>query len=197
MELVKYIRKHGKTHVIFDFDATLFLLVMPWSTWQEEIRKHLIEVDASIWDAYERGELNISTVQNEYVKNHGRVVKNFLAEHSAQFEIENMQEYRPNTDLLQALEELNDVKKYVWSSNARPVIELVLKETKLSKKFDKIVSKQDVELIKPEPDGFYAVYDESVDKSKYLMVGDSSYDRDAARAAGIDFYMTDFFDLTR
>jgi HAD superfamily hydrolase (TIGR01549 family) len=195
MTLTEYIKTHNKTHVIFDFDATLFLLVLPWSNWLEGLKNYLVQVDAEIWDEYERGMLNVATVQNKFIENHGATVKKFIEDHSASFEIEMLEKYEPNTDLLATLNELDHVKKYIWSSNAKPVITKVLEETGLADKFEMVVSKQDVEFIKPRPDGFYKIYDESVPKSAYLMVGDSSHDRGGAESAGIDFYLTDFFNV--
>jgi HAD superfamily hydrolase (TIGR01549 family) len=195
MNLAEYIKTNNKTHVIFDFDATLFLLVLPWANWKEGLKKELIKIDASIWDEYESGSLNIAGLQNKYLKNHGQTVRDFMNNHCESFEMESLEHYEPNTDLLNTLNELDYVHKYVWSSNAQPVIKLVLDETGLADKFERIVSRQDVDFIKPMPDGFNLIHDKKVDKSKYLMVGDSSHDRGAAEAAGIDFYLTDFFDL--
>ena len=195
MTLTEYIKVNNKTHIIFDFDATLFLLVLPWANWKEGLKIELVKIDATIWDEYESGSLNIAGLQNKYLNNHGQTVRDFMNNHSASFEMESLEQYKPNTDLISTLNELNHVHKFVWSSNALPVIQMVLEETGLVDKFEKIVTRQDVEFIKPSPDGFYKIYDESVPKSAYLMVGDSSHDRGGAEAAGIDFYLTDFFNV--
>lgn len=196
MDLVAYVKKHGKTHVIFDFDATLFLLVLPWSEYfSDELKQKLVSLDASIWDQYQQGAINFSGLLNEYVKNHGTTVKRFLDEHSESFEREGLVRYEPNTDLLESLEHLDHCKKYVWTSNMSPTINAILEETGLGKHFEKVVTRSDVELIKPNPAGFELIYDGKTDKSKYLMVGDSSSDKGAAEAAGIDFCLSDFFDL--
>ena len=195
MNLAEYIKTNNKTHVIFDFDATLFLLILPWVNWKEGLKKELVKVDASIWDEYESGAFSIAELQNKYIQNHGQTIRDFMNNHCESFEMESLERYKPNTDLLNTLNELDHVHKYVWSSNARPVIQKVLDETGLANKFERIVTRQDVDFIKPMPDGFNLIHDQNVDKSKYLMVGDSSHDRGAAEAAGIDFYLTDFFAL--
>jgi len=195
MDLIEYVRKHNKTHIIFDFDATLFLLILPWVNWYDGLKKKLLEVDPMMWDAYEQGEFNNATVQNAFIENHGDTIRKFLNDHSEAFEVEQLERHEPNTDLLASLGALRDVKKYVWSSNTRPTLQTILEETELAHHFEQVVTRQDVDFVKPKPDGFYKIYDESVPKERYLMVGDSSHDRGGAEAAGIDFYHTDFFNV--
>lgn len=197
MNLVEYVEKNNKTHVIFDFDATLFLLILPWSNWFETLKVKLANIDATIWDEYERDEINFAQLQNKYIKNHGDAVRSFLNNHGESFERESLERYEPNTDLLKSLDQLSDYNKFVWSSNTKPVIEMVLEETNIAKHFEVVVSRQEVEYIKPNPAGFKLIYDGKTPKSGYLMVGDSVHDEEAAKAAGIDFYLTDFFHFRR
>ena len=49
-------------------------------------------------------------------------------------------------------------------------------------------NQEDVNLLKPYPDGFYLIFNPKNQQRKdYLMVGDSDKDKFAAKAAGIDF----------
>ena len=43
--LKKYIIDHKKTHLIFDFDKTLFELILDWDKYFEDIEKELIIID--------------------------------------------------------------------------------------------------------------------------------------------------------
>jgi len=200
MELVDYVQKNNKKHVIFDFDATIFLLVLPWSNWHQSIKQHLYDMDAGIWDAFERGDIRINEVQRQYIANHGAAARDFLNTHAASFEVKNLAEYHENTNMTDAIKKLNEmgVSTYLWTSNARPVIEIVLSETGFDGYFKKIITRQDVDNLKPSPDGFNRIFNaDNHQKEEYLMVGDSSHDKGAAEAAGIDFYLTDFFNLGR
>ncbi len=195
MDLLEYINKNNKTHIIFDFDATLFLLVLPWSNWYEGLKTELTKYDATIWDEFEQKVISQAEMQNKYMQNHGDTVRDFINTHSRSFESEQLVRHEPNTDLLEVLNHLSGKSLYIWSSNTHATIEKVLQETGLRHHFKQVIARDDVQYIKPKPDGFNAIYDESVPKSEFLMVGDSSHDRGAAESAGIDFYLTDFFNI--
>ena len=195
MDLLEYINKYNKTHIIFDFDATLFLLVLPWAHWYEGLKAEMVKYDATIWDEFEQKTISQAEMQNKYMHNHGEAVRNFMNEHSRVFETEQLVRHEPNTDLLQVLEQLQDRELFIWSSNTSSIIEKVLVETKLSHYFKKDITRDKVQFIKPHPDGFEQIHDPNVPIECYLMVGDSSHDRGAAEAAGIDFYLTDFFNI--
>lgn len=192
--LDEYLAAHKKTHLIFDFDATLFLLLLPWETWGMSMRETLSKIDASIWDAWHNREINISELQNQYVDTYGDEALQIILEHNERFERELLQGWEPHADLLQTVKNVDTgIKKYVWSSNTREVINLVLKEERLTHLFEGIVSRDDVTLLKPDPEGFYKLWNPEVNKNQYLMVGDSKADRQAAKSAGIDFFYVDFF----
>mgnify|MGYP000097042466 CR=1 FL=1 len=58
------------------------------------------------------------------------------------------------------------------------------------KYFKKVVVREDVKYTKPHPDGFYLIFDKGIYKKRdYLLVGDSDRDPEAAKAAGIDFFL--------
>jgi phosphoglycolate phosphatase-like HAD superfamily hydrolase len=50
-----------------------------------------------------------------------------------------------------------------------------------------IVSKDDVRFTKPNPEGFSLFKEFQRSKDLFIMIGDSSADRDAAARAGVDF----------
>ncbi len=200
MNLKEYIKKNNKRYVIFDFDATLFHLVVPWDRMKDEQLARLREIDAMLWGQCDRGEITFTQLLNESIDKHGNGVREYLNDHAATYEVDNIERYKPNHELLEVLSELEvmpDITLYLWSSNARPVIDTILKENGMENYFDKIITRQDSWRMKPHADGFDLIYDKDTEKSAYLMVGDSSHDRGAAEAAGIDFYLVDFFNLGR
>lgn len=68
-----------------------------------------------------------------------------------------------------------------------------LHKLKIDDAFEKIVARDDVMYIKPDPDGVRLVLGDEPDVSKFLMVGDSSADKGAAEAIGMDFFRVDRF----
>lgn len=46
-KLIKTIKKEGYSHIIFDLDATLTLLNLPWEEWVRLIAKRLPEDQAA------------------------------------------------------------------------------------------------------------------------------------------------------
>jgi HAD superfamily hydrolase (TIGR01549 family) len=145
----------------------------------------------SIWEK----ERDPTFMQNQFVKKYGAEMAVFFSHHAAHFEAANTS-FAKNPELLEDLRLFkNTHKKFIWSSNSQKTVERVLSELNLTDYFDKIVAREDVQLIKADPEGFTKLYDPSVPKEQYLMIGDSSHDRGAAEAAGIDFYLIDFFKL--
>ncbi len=190
--LQAYINKHHKTHIIFDFDATLLLLKLPWEQWGDTMRAEMRSLDPELWQLWER-DRDLPGVQNRYVAAFGDKAEQRIIEHNEAFE-----NRLSGVDLH---DELNDIVRrlarqcrlFIWSSNVRSVIDKVLNEQELHTLFEKVITRNDVRMIKPDPEGFSLIRDPAVPNSKYLLVGDSSNDSGAAKSIGIDFYHIDFF----
>lgn len=74
----------------------------------------------------------------------------------------------------------------VASSRGRDTLESFLSEMELSMYISKIVSAQDVEQAKPAPDMIYMIMEHSEDeKEDVLMVGDTVFDIDMGKNAGV------------
>lgn len=195
--LTKYITKHHKTHIIFDFDATLAYVHIPWQHWGKDMHNEFVALDAELWHDLVTHRPGIE-YQNELVERHGDEAVELLRRHATQFEMRHHHKFTPNEALLGELTLFRHTYNlFIWSSNSRQLVESVLQQTGMSQWFTKIVTRDDVQFVKPSPEGFGLIRDPSVPKNRYLLVGDSSHDRDAAAAAGIDFYHTDFFELGR
>lgn len=61
--------------------------------------------------------------------------------------------------------------------------------------FKKVISREDVYLLKPDNEGFKYIYEGGTALDKYLFIGDSDADRIAAEKSGIKFLHIDNFDL--
>lgn len=194
MSLTDYINDHHKTHIIFDFDATLSLLALPWDMWKVEFEKMLGNDNSHTWGEYLNKDITLAEAQNIYLRNGGETARQTLTQFNAQFEKTLLEGVSHNHALLQEVDELPDnLYLYIWSSNSTETLKNVLTDLAVHHKFEKIVSRDDVSLIKPDPAGFDLLYKKDVPKDRYLMVGDSDADRGAAQAAGINFYRIDYF----
>lgn len=194
--LGRYIEKNDKTDIIFDLDGTLFRLNIPWERWDFGIRETLIKIDSSIYETYSAGNISLSELENRYTSTFGATLKKILIDHRRTFEATYRGISTPNQDLLRFLNKSHNYRKnYIWSSNTRSTIENVLEQYGISELFDTIVSGDDVNLLKPEPEGFFSLYTPDRAKEKYLMIGDSPLDMRAAENAGIDFFVTEHWGI--
>lgn len=81
---------------------------------------------------------------------------------------------------------------FLWSSNTYEVIEKVLREHGLLKKFKKFMTRSNLKFLKPNIEAFDAIYDPKISKKNYLFIGDSLSDEIAAKNCGIEFFKVEF-----
>jgi len=193
MSLSDYLKQNKKTHLIFDFDYTLFKLSLPWDDYLKELGVVLKKTDAKIMDDFFAEKTSFSELQNKFTKLYGTKLKNLIISKSIKFETGCLEKVEKNEELLSFVKKNRKYVLYVWSSNTTDVILPILKRNKMANLFAKIVSRQSVDFIKPDPEGFYKLYDSNIPKEKYLMIGDSSHDERAAKKAGIDFFKSTYF----
>lgn len=95
----------------------------------------------------------------------------------------------PFPGLKPMLAELNDKEIFISiaTSKRRHLVEEVLVHHGLTKYFTMIVGAQDVSNHKPHPESVHVTVDSlKVDHSEVVVIGDSSFDLDMARNAGVD-----------
>lgn len=68
----QYITKKRKENIIFDFDNTLFRLILDWEKYFLFIREKLMKTNPHIYNAYCMGDINWAQMQNGYVNKYGR-----------------------------------------------------------------------------------------------------------------------------
>jgi len=191
-EFEEYIKKKGKKHVIFDFDATICTLLIDWSNWRKEVEK--LVLDCKVETDWE--EVGSQEIQNLCIKKGGKEARDRLVDIGQR----NEKEYYAGFELVPVAPPLIDIAKkyaklYMWTSNDRQTILPILPELKIDDIFEKIITRNDVNFIKPESDGFSLIYTEGISRSEYLMIGDSKADEGAAKDAGIDFLNIAEFEL--
>jgi phosphoglycolate phosphatase len=75
----------------------------------------------------------------------------------------------------------------IWTNNDRVVADFVLKRFDLLPHLDLVVTRDDVERLKPDPDGLRVVRQRWPTAGHVVVVGDSWVDGLAAQAAGVPF----------
>lgn len=193
MTLADYLKVSKKTHLIFDFDETLIKLILPWDDAIKAIKNELTALDEKTYSDYHENKISHSLLQNKYVSRFGEKILRIIIKNEIEFETNNLQDAIPNPELLDLVKNLSGYELFIWSSNTKSTIERLLKKHGIFEKFKKLVTREDVALLKPEIDGFSVLHDTGVTKENYLFIGDSEFDRIAAEKIGIDFYLVDFF----
>lgn len=193
MNLSSYLKTSRKTHLIFDFDETLFRLILPWEKWEESIKDQLINLDKQIYEDYIKGKISLNGLQNKYVLKFGNKAKELMNKANIDFETKYFKDVIPNKELLEFVKQTRNCKLFIWSSNTKYVIKKVLKSYGIGNRFDKLITRLEVDMLKPDLEGFYKIYNPQIPKSKYLFVGDTDDDRNAAKRSKIDFFLIKYF----
>ena len=191
--LEDYLKKNKKTHIIFDLDETILELLLPWDEWFTEIKRIGNEYDKDVWEDFDRGEVMIAIPQNRLFKKFGSEVRDRINNYTENFEASRLKGVRKHDDLIEFIKANSG--KYIfsmWSANSKKVINKVLEEAGLEKCFKLIVSRGDVEYLKPNPDGFRLIDDGKTSIDQYLFIGDSSNDEGATKALGMDYFEVSF-----
>ncbi|MBI4009489.1 HAD-IA family hydrolase [Candidatus Roizmanbacteria bacterium] len=193
MQLTDYLKSERKTYLIFDFDETLFKLILPWDHCLDYIQEELKKLDKNILRDFEEKRLNLSETQNAYISKYGQRVKKLIYSNNTQFETKQLKGVLLNKELLEFILTNKEYKLFIWSSNTSVVINKILDQYKIFNKFQKIVTRLDVDLIKPEIEGFELINKPSISTNNYLFIGDSDSDEKAAKRLDMDFFFVDYF----
>lgn len=110
-----------------------------------------------------------------------------------EYEQSNIVGFTPYVELVDFIRENKSNCMFVYSSNSRSVVEAGLEELGILQVFDRIITRDDVSKVKPDPEGLCLLEGFEESKDDYLMVGDSDGDREVARVAEIDFLKCDYF----
>lgn len=193
MTLDAYLQKGHKTHVIFDFDETLAKLILPWDHWEDSIKDTLITLDRSIYEHYKKEKISLSDLMNQYILKFGIQARDLVKSNAVHFETSYLQDVIPNYELIEFITHAKKYTMFVWSSNTRPTVKKVLQEYGIWNAFEKVITSLDVELLKPNTEGFSLMYDPAIPKNRYVIIGDSESDKKAAKQLGVDFFLIDYF----
>jgi len=192
MKLTEYLVSNPKKYIIFDLDDTLAHLNVDWSTYREEIFGVVAAFDEQLVKETPPFYYAGLELSNRAIQKHGKFAHNAVCRFTEEYELSHYSGYIPNKELLCFVRD--NSKKYsffIWTSNARKTIQDFLSKESLTTAFKTIVTRNDVDMVKPHREGFDRMYIQDTALSEYLLVGDSVMDEGAAKNIGIDFFKID------
>lgn len=170
--------------VIFDFDGVLARIYVDWPA----LKEHLCRFIAEETGAYE--DLTPFDLQlNRLLKTAPAALTEKVNQIIKSYELKNFDRHLVFPELLDVAKKLSDhgVLLFICSSNTREVIEKILDKTGASGCFRQIVSREDVQQRKPDPEGLCKIISENrLEAEKVLFIGDREVDQKAGKAAGIE-----------
>jgi FMN phosphatase YigB (HAD superfamily) len=192
--LSKYLKNNPLIkNIIFDFDDTLVSLQLDWEnfmqTWPDEV-----EGKTGIQFPEGQTQMNHPELVNALVKKYGREILNADRKIYENFEEDSLTNFQVNDRLIEFIKDnTENLNFYIWSSNTRITIETILNQLQIFELFKKIVSRNDVEYVKPDNDGFAQIANKAdSDEDTFLFVGNDLYsDKGAATASMIEFFHID------
>lgn len=189
MKLTEYLALNPKKHLIFDLDETLVTLVIDWSAFRIGLWKLVEAFDPQLAQITPDHPGTGFVLYNRVVLKHGHSGRQKVLDYCGRYEQQKITGYKPNKELVDfILGNHHRYRYYIWSSNNQDTVNRAVEYLKIKRYFDKIVCKEDVDLLKPYPDGFYHIFNPAAQERKdYLMIGDKEQDAETARQAGIDY----------
>jgi len=189
MLLKSYLAKTPKKHLIFDLDETLVTLHIDWSKFREGLWQKVSAIDQKLVKEVLNRSGMASMLYNKAIINHGSKAKEIVMNYWARYEVKYFSGITKNKTLIDFLKKnSNKYNFYIWTSNTKRIVNKVIRELSIASDIKKVITQEDVNLLKPYPDGFYLIYNSGTqEREDYLMIGDSDNDKLAAKAAEIDF----------
>lgn len=175
--------------VIFDFDETLVTLNLDWSVYMSSLIGEMSKIDPEITSKYSPAKLD-HNLANDMIRRYGSKAREIDLQISEDFEQNKLEGYEVHKDIFDQIKNnTGKFKFYIWSTNTKPRIESILKEIGMFNLFTGIITKNDVELTKPFPDGFYKINEiENLERKDYMFIGNNPQtDELAASSCGIEF----------
>jgi HAD superfamily hydrolase (TIGR01549 family) len=181
--LAKIKNENIKT-VIFDFDNTICDMVISWDTWDRQVGELMQSFDPTtpLTGGYMRDNLI-----NAFIEKHGSDFREKWRKLSNEYERNNAHTCNARENVMNVIRAIDDCALWIWSSNSEETVKKYLTEMGIVHLFSKFITRDSVDFIKPNPDGFFKAAGKDANKHEFLMVGNSNNDKKAAEAAGISY----------
>lgn len=182
--------------VIFDLDGTLTHIAFDYKRAKAEVISFLVSsgVDKNLLDEAKSIYLNIETavsyIRKELGEDHAKVIRKKAFEIVDSYERQEIGKTSLNEGAISLIQYIKSkgIKVAICTNNSSYTSLSILKELNLLSLIDVIVTRDDVERLKPYPDPLLLVCSKlNISTSEALFVGDSLVDLLAAKAAGIKF----------
>lgn len=176
----------GKTDIVFDFDMTVAKMEIDWSGWHAGIMQVYAAFEKD--HGYVRGASPFG-FYNEMARKYGDRLVEAVRAFNAEYERTNTKGFIPSKHLTILIPTLADKRQYIFSSNSRNTVEKGLSQLGLRQYFRQIISRDELRFLKPDAEGFFLIEGFGQRKDSFIMIGDSASDKEAARRAGIEFFL--------
>jgi phosphoglycolate phosphatase-like HAD superfamily hydrolase len=170
-------------------DGTLTDLHIDWNGYGDGMLEVVAQFDPHFAAEAKRQWGGAANLFNTTIQIHGDEAREVLVQFCRSWEREHFGGHTLNHYLAGFIRKHPTQYEYfLWTSNHLQTAELALSVSGLLPLFEKIITADEVTLVKPKPDGFELIFNPSRHKKRdFLMIGDSDADAGAAEAAGIDF----------
>lgn len=189
-DILSKIRDEGITTVIFDFDNTIADILIDWGPWHKKIESVISEYESSIGiktPTLPGQSTSVQLLQNEYMALYGQKLREKIIKINRNYELENAHGVHPIEKTISLIKMLSGVRLWIWSTNDSETVAKFTKELEIYDLFSEIITRDRVDFIKPNPDGFFKFAGADAKREEYLMIGNSKSDSGAAKASGIQY----------
>lgn len=168
--------------VLFDFDNTICDLRITWDEWDRQVGElmRMYDPNTPLTGGYMR-----DNRINAFIEKYGEDFRSKWRALSNRYEEKYIKGCNPRENVLNVIRKLKGVELWIWSSNSEHTVKKYLTEMGIIHLFSTFITRDSVDFIKPDSDGFKKHILPGTEVTEYLMIGNSSNDRNGAKGAGI------------
>lgn len=171
-------------HLIIDLDGTIATLNIDWSGWHDATKNLITKYER---DAILPSKLT-HEITNEYTYRYGHAFRDQLRSITQNIELNTYKDMIPNHQIISLIKShTSNQKLYLLTSNCKIMAERIISELDIKKYFSIIITRDDVDYIKPDPYPFSLININDYPKDDFVMIGDSTSDSGFAKNVGIDY----------
>ncbi|MHA1199073.1 MAG: HAD family hydrolase [Candidatus Heimdallarchaeaceae archaeon] len=178
--------------MIFDMDGTLIQSDIDYMGIRDRLREILQEIVTD--DEYQRIRRTIYTILELVFLIKERDSSGQIYEKAwnlvEEYELKGYENAFVEEDVIKTLEELKNKGHIlvIYTNNSRKITDYALKEYNFNHLFEFVMTRDDVENSKPNPEGIYKLIKKfQKDKSSTVFIGDSWVDAETAKNADVKF----------
>lgn len=172
--------KHKK-QIIYDFDGTIAKLKINWAGWHDGIEKIFLKYEPS----FDRAG-TVHQYTNFMIKKYGRSIRDEISNFNKDYENTFCESMLINNDLIKYIKTNPLQKHHILTSQNHLLLDRLLDEINIRDLFEKIITRDDVLLVKPDTEGMLKIIDNQKVED-FIYLGDADSDKKTAEAVGMDF----------